>query len=62
LKSHPALSVCFDFSMAAFFSVSTGAWMQCTLSVESSWRISLCPTARMRSTVPSVVSSSRPHL
>jgi len=36
--------------------------MQCTLSVESSWRISLWPAARIVITVPSLFSSSSPHL
>ena len=44
------LIVCFDFSTVALLPVSTGAEMQCTLSVESSWRISDWPTARIRST------------
>ena len=44
------LSVCFDFSTVALLPVSTGAEMQCTLSVERSWRISDWPTARIRST------------
>jgi len=36
LKSQPALRVCLERSTAALTSASTGAWMQCTLSVERS--------------------------